>query len=71
MEDALGGAIFLFYAILQNNDFRVSLRQSPAKHIGALKKGAVNLMNRNDTKHLPRADHLGLQDFSLQMHHNM
>lgn len=39
--------------------------ESQAKHAGA-----VNLMNRSDTERLPRADHLGLQDFSLQMHHN-
>lgn len=40
--------------------------ESHAKHTGT-----VNLMSRSDTEHLPRADHLGLQDFSLQTHHNM
>lgn len=61
----------LLYVILQNNDSRAALRQSPSQAHWSSKEGAVNLMSRNDTKHLPRADHLGLQDFSLQKPHNM
>lgn len=41
-----------------------------AKYPGALKEGAGSVMDTRNTKHLPRADHLGPQGFSLQTHHN-